>query len=185
MKIKKIILCSVFAFLSAVAVLFVGCSGRHTVTVNKMFGGEAEGAFTLTVADGEGVVFGILAEEYPGEFASDTGFWSDDFFYTDEDCTVKYTDEAVTDDITLYYGIYNPAVTRRIVFVYGGGEYVIYRAEDAQLSSRDFAVSAYGYGRAEDYEYFLDENKNSPVDITQLSLEGEGWHEVTIYVFDA
>lgn len=191
MKIKKLIPCFVFAVLCAAA-LFSGCSGEsaaavdeeHTVIVNKMRYGQISSTFTLTVSEGEGVDFGMLIENYPDEFNLDSGFWSNNCFYTDEDCTVKYTDDGVTSDITLYYGTYNPSTSRRIIFVYGGEEYEIYRAEDAQLSVDAFSLSAYGYGEASDYVYSLEENGNSFVDITQLSLSIEEF-EVTIYVFDA
>lgn len=188
MKIKKIIPCFVFAVLCAAA-LFSGCSGgsaaavdEHTVTVNEMLRGEASRTFTLIVSEGDGVEFSMLAENYPDEFNVDTGFWSDSCFYTDEDCTAKYTADVVTSDVTLYYGTYNPATSQRIVFVYDGEDYVIYRAKGAQLSSDAFSLSAYGYGEASDYVYSLDEGGDSSVDITQLSIAEP---EITIYVFDA
>ena len=185
MKIKKIIACLVFAILSAAAISFAGCSDGYEVTVNKMSGDTVQSTFTLTVPEGEGVKMGTLAEQYPDEFGSDTGFWCDDFFYTDKACTAKYTDKSVAGNITLYYGTYNPAVSHRIAFVYGDGEYVIYRADNAVLSADAFSRSAYGYGEATDYSNYLDEGRKTSVDITQLSLGSDDERSITIYVFDA
>lgn len=185
MKTRKIIAFIAFAAVSAAAICLGGCSQNHTVTVNAVSYGSEVSSYTLTVAQGEEVNFGTLTAAYPDEFESDGGLWRDNFFFTDEDCLTKYVEEGATQDITLYYGIYNPSATWRITFVYGGENYVIYRAAGATLSAEDFARSAYGYGEGEDYAFYSDGAHTASVNISEISAGDVTGNELTIYVADA
>ncbi len=185
MKIKKLIIVTVFLAVCAAAICLGGCSQKHTITINAVSGGSVVNSYALTVAQGEEVSFGALKEAYPDEFESDSGLWTDSFFFTDEECLTKYVEEGATQDIALYYGIYNPASTWRITFVYGGESYVIYRAAGATLSAQDFSRSAYGYGAAEDYAFYSDGAHTVSVSMGDISAEDLTGNEVTLYVADA
>lgn len=174
-----------FALLSMAAICLGACSGKSTVTVKAVSAGQEVNSYTLSVEGGEKVTFATLIAAYPDEFESDSGLWTDSFFFTDEECLTKYVEEGATQDITLYYGIYNPADTWRITFVYDGENYVIYRAAGATLSAQDFSRSAYGYGEAEDYAFYSDSAHTVSVSMGDISAEDLTGNEVTLYVADA
>lgn len=184
MKIRNIIIGAACAAAGFAAVAFSGCSGGHTVTVMELTNGALSGGeYTVRVDDGEKFTFDTLRGEYPDFGGSDTGFMRDEFFYTDDDCLVKYTAD-VTSDITLYFGNYSPAEYGKVVFNYGGGEYTVYRKYGAELSAADFSRSAYGFGEAGDYLFYEDAAHSQSLDITSVTVPSGG-QELVIYVTGA
>ena len=171
---KKILLLLATAAVAASAAFAAGCAQGTTVTVRG--GGRS---YALAVEDDE-LEWADLVAEYPALGELDTGMMIDAFF-TDEDCLVRFTGP-VEDGMTVWFAEYSPAQNARVVFVYDGDSYGIYRPLSHKLSEDDFARSA--LGREGEYAFWSDEDCSRTVDLASVALRSALEDDVIIYVTD-
>lgn len=180
MNVKNFIISSFCCLALTATTLLCACSREYTVTIRQVINNNLmeDSSYSMTVERGSEITFtDYIQARYDG-IPPLTGMQNTGYFYTDALCRIKFTG-TIENDITLYFGEYTWAYFGEVSFYFEGEEYLAYRRFGETLSADDFAVSAYGYGDADDYTFWSDEACTIPLDIVSTTVPED---DITIYV---
>ena len=180
MKFKNLIINSICYLTIIVTALLSACTKEYTVTIQRVINNTTteSSKYDMTVKGGSEITFADYIQARYDGVPPLTGMQNTCYFNTDALCRIKFVGK-IESNMTLYFGEYSLFLYGEVSFYFKGKKYFAYREFGETLSADDFAVSAFGYGDADDYTFWSDEAHTMPLNINNTTVSDQG---INIYV---